>query len=1215
MNLARFAIRRPITVMMIVVGIMILGFVSSGKISVNLLPDITYPKVTIRTEYPHAAPAEVEEFVTIPIEQAVGIITEVMSYSSVSKPGISEVVVEFSWRSDMDVKTMDIREKLQITESFLPEEIKRPVILRYDPSTDPIITIAVAADMDLADLRYLVEREVERELERIDGVAAVKVQGGYEEEIVVEVDEAKLAQYNLTIQTVIDRLRRENINLAGGTLEDAGQELSVRTLNQFQTLDDIRDIVVLSSAPVSGAATSMGGGSATQGMPAGMGGIAGLLSGFGGMAGLSGIMSAFMPSEEAGEGGAAFQVSAPIRLRDIASVSSRHKERTEIARLNSQECIKVAVYKEGDANVVRVAEEVHKSVERIRQNLRVDVRSEQWERKLRSPGRKLRQALNGAFSLLFSFKPFNIPEEPLKLVNDLDIVIISDQSVFIIQAINSVIQMAIWGSVIAIFVLYFFLRNPGSTVIIALAIPISIITTFIIMYFAGISFNTMSLGGLALGVGLLVDNSIVVLENILRNRVMVTDLEESASIGANEVATAITASTLTNIMVFFPILYVEGMFRQVFGDLAWTVTISIVTSEFVALAVIPMLSVHFGKGVRLPAELLDEMELPEGYELPRDEPAAEPAARPGLKIISFGEYRRARGKMIGSLFTYPLVLQAIILGFWAQWLKRATLYAFQVAMFYPLKAFDASFTWLKHSYPLMMRRLVRMPGTVFASAIGMSALTLFSLYILGWELMPNVDQGEFRVNVKLKTGTPIERTNERVALIEDKVRQIPDSRFVRNLFSTVGTGVAEGELEAEKSENIGEINVIMAPLRERDFTDDQFINRVRAKLSDEVDLDAGFSKPQLLSYKTPIEIEIVGYNLEELRESADVVASAVKDIPGTYDIDTSTKERNPEITIHIDRDRASSFGLTVGEITDSIRKKIKGELATKLDKGDRQVDIIVKASEQDRSTLRDIDLLTIKLPTGGAMPLKSVADIVPSRGPGSITRSGNSRIALITANLSERTLGDVVSDIEDKLENMDLPHGVFWRITGQNEEMQRSLKSLYLAIFLAICLVYIVLAIQFESLLHPFVIMFCVPFSLVGLTILMYLTGTTINVFSLIGMMMMFGISVNDAIVMITTINQRRAAGMERIEAVIDGARMRLRPILITTTTTVLGMFPMALPLGEGAELRNPLAIAVIGGILSSTFFTLTAIPSAYIVVDRLGELFRLRRKKEEAVQ
>jgi HAE1 family hydrophobic/amphiphilic exporter-1 len=304
--------------------------------------------------------------------------------------------------------------------------------------------------------------------------------------------------------------------------------------------------------------------------------------------------------------------------------------------------------------------------------------------------------------------------------------------------------------------------------------------------------------------------------------------------------------------------------------------------------------------------------------------------------------------------------------------------------------------------------------------------------------------------------------------------------------------------------------------------------------------------------------------------------------------------------------------MTVGEITDSIRKKVKGEMATKLDKGDQQVDIIVKASEKDRSTLRDLNMLAINLPSGGTTPLKSVADVIPSRGPGSITRVGNSRVALVTANLSQRTLGEVVGDIKEKFKKMELPGGTFFRITGQNEEMQRSLKSLYLAIFLAVCLVYIVLAIQFESLLHPFIIMFCVPYSLVGLALLMYLTGTSINVFSLIGMMMMFGIAVNDAIVMITTINLRRASGMERMEAVVEGARTRLRPIMITTLTTVLGMIPMALPVGEGAELRNPLAIAVIGGILSSTFFTLFAIPATYLVIDRLGSILIPERGGQE---
>ncbi len=871
----------------------------------------------------------------------------------------------------------------------------------------------------------------------------------------------------------------------------------------------------------------------------------------------------------------------------------------------------MSVYKEGDANVVRVAREVHKTLQRIRQNLRIYLRSENWEKRLRSPGRKLKKGLNASLGLLINAEPFRIMEEPIELINDLEMVIISDQSVFIIEAINSVIQAAIWGASIAVFVLFFFLRNAGSTAIIGLSIPISIVATFIIMYFAGISFNTMSLGGLALGVGLLVDNSIVVLENILRNRVFIEDHRESAAVGATEMATAIAASTLTNIMVFFPILYVEGMFRQVFGDLAWTVTISMMTSWVVALALIPMLSVYMGKGIRLPAELLDEMELPEGYEPPQDTPAA-PAPKPRLSIPSFPEYRKGRASLAGALITYPAVMTVTMLAFPIRLLNLAAIRIFRAVMFYPLKGFDISFKWLKHNYPLALRRMIQRPGLVFGSSLAIALLTLVSLYALGWELMPNVDQGEFRVHIKLPTGTPILETNSRIGRIEKKINSIPQSSVVKNLFATVGVGVAEGELESEKSENIGEVNVVMLPRGEREFSDDNLMDRVREKLSDEVNLKARFSKPQLLSYKTPIEIEIVGYNLDELNSAAEKVARRIKDVPGVFDLDTSTRETNPEITIRVDRERAANFGLTVGQITDSIRKKIKGEMATRLDRGDRQVDIMVVTSEADRSTLRDLKMLSINLPSGGTTPLSSVADITPSRGPGSITRVGNSRVALVTANLSQRTLGDAVNDIKDRLNDLELARGTFWRIAGQSEEMQRSLKSLYLALFLAVCLVYIVLAVQFESLLHPFVIMFCVPFSLVGLTLFMYITETSINVFSLIGMMMMFGISVNDAIIMITTINQRRERGMDRIEATVDAARTRLRPILITTLTTVLGMIPMALPLGEGAELRNPLAVAVIGGILSSTFFTLTAIPSAYLVIDRLSMLFRSSGRPEK---
>lgn len=1203
MNLPAFSIRRPIAVIAFVIGILIVGFVSSGKLALNLLPDITYPKITIRTEYPHAAPAEVESVVTKPIEQTVGIITNVVRVSSVSRPGVSEVAVEFTWGSDLDIITMDLREKLQLLEGIFPDEIKKPVLLRYDPSTDPIITLGVAGELTLAELRYTVEQEIERELERIDGVAAVKVLGGEEEEIVVDVDEEKLSRYGLSLTTVVERLKRENINLAGGTLEDAGEELSVRTMNEFQSLDDIRRIVISSGAP--GALSSGGPGPAV-----GFGGLAGeaemaglgsMLSGLGGLAGL--LVPGALLSGAPAAGPSQPRISAPIRLGDIAVVERRPKERSEIARLNGKECIKVSIYKEGDANLVTVARRVHERLAQIKENLRAEPPSAEWL--AGASGRKWRSRVNAVLRVLLNVTPFSVPEESFALLNRLEIRVISDQAVFVRQAIYSVLQSAVWGAMIACLVLYFFLRNLASTVIIGVTIPISIITTFNLMYFQGLSFNIMSLGGLALGVGILVDNSIVILENIIRHRTLNPDLKESARAGATEMLGAITAATLTNIIVFFPIFYVEGIFKQVFGDLAWTVTYAMIASELAAMTLIPMLAVLLGRRVSLPRRLLDELDST-GVAFASEEDQSLPSPPVfQLQRIPPRPIRdpQAPALSLGARVASELVYWANRLLIYSVWplkvIHRAVLRAGRGLLYFPLLGFDEGFKKLKAYYPGLLQRTLRRPYLTFASVVGLALASFLALYLLGWELIPNVDQGEFLIHVRLPTGTPLAETNRRVAGLESKIRGLPPADYLQNLFATVGAAAAEGELGSEKGENVAELTVTIGPPHLRPFSDEVFMDAVRQALAREVNLELRLSKPQLFTYKNPVELEISGYNLEDLRRASEEVLARIRDLPGLTDLESSIRETNPEVAITVDRERAAAFHLSVGEITDLIRKKVKGERATRFDRGDRQEDIVVQTRLEDRATLADLGNLTVPLPGGGGVPLKAIAEIRPTRGPGAITRVGNSRVALIRGSLSRRALGEVVADIEQRLRDYQPPRGVYWRVAGQNEEMKRSLGSLYLALALAVALVYLVMAMQFESLLQPFIIMFSVPFSVIGLTALLLLTGQTINVFTMIGILMMIGISVNDAIVMVTTINNFRGRGQELLPALVSAGAARLRPILITTFTTVLGMVPMAMVFGEGSELRAPMAIAVIGGLLTSTICTLLVIPSLYLIVER----------------
>lgn len=1146
MFISDFSIRRPISVSMIVLAILLLGIVSIGGMPVSLLPDITFPRVTVRTEYPQAAPGEVEAIVTRPIEQVLGILNNVVKITSISKSGLSDVVVEFGWGTDLDVVTMDIREKLQLLQ--FPDDVKKPLILRYDPSQDPVMTIGVTADLGLSDLRYLVEQNIQRELERIDGIAAVRVQGGYEEQILVSLDERKMSALGITVSEVVDRLKRENINVAGGSLKEAGAELAVRTSNAFKNLDEIKNLVLKTS---------------TTNLGAGIVGISGeglatnpLLEmlGF-----LSPAASLSIPSTAPSS---AISFGTPIaggevKLKDIAQVERKPKQRTEIARLNGKECIQVSIYKEGDANVVSVCRDLRRELKRIKASLRKEGAiepapewSEIWDAFRRSPA-------NGSRLFLKKLKGKDAgKEEDWKLLSNISISSIYDEAVFIENAISQVYSSALWGALIAVAVIYFFLRSFKATLIIGIAIPVSIIATFNLMYFFGISWNVMSLGGLALGVGILVDNSIVVLENIYRLRELkIGDLRETAEKGASQVATAITASTLTNIVVFFPIVFVVGIASQIFKDLALTVTFSMVLSELTAFTLVPTLTVAIKLGLEANKPKFTQAEKAQGF----------------LEKIA-----HALGR------AYKLM---------------ATLFSF---IFSPiLDSFDKAFERMREGYPKVLAHTLKNPRQTVGVSLLISALSVAVILLLGMELLPNVDQGQFYIQMKMATGTPIEETDKKTNALEKIFNSVADSLYIKNLFSAVGYGTRKTEGVQLKSENFAEILVSLKD--ERAMSDFEVMDALREEMSKVLTgAEVKMSRPALLTYRAPIEIEVVGNNIEELKSTADRIAEAISDIPGVFDVESTGREANPEIQITVDRDKAAKYGLTVAQVVDVIRKKVKGERATDLDEGERQIEIIVQAREEDRGSIEEISSLTVPRPMGETVPLKLVADIKPALGPGVIYRSGNSRVAIVTADISGRALGDVVRDIKKKLDNLPMRPGYFTRITGQNEEMKRSLRSLLGATLLAGILVYIVLASLFESLVHPFVIMFSIPFSLVGVALIMALSGVTLNVFTFIGIMMMMGIAVNDAIIFVELTNQNRRDGMNKNDALLRAGKDRLRPILITTLTTVLGMVPMAVISGEGAELRAPIAIAVIGGLSASTLFTLISIPSVYLVLDKL---------------
>jgi HAE1 family hydrophobic/amphiphilic exporter-1 len=1162
----RFTTTRPVAISMIVAGILVFGLLSYNQLSLNLMPDITYPSLTVRTEFSGSAPEEVETSISRPIEEALGVVTNLVAISSISKPGQSDVILEFNWDTDMDEAIGEVREKLDLV--FLPDDAERPIILKYDPSLDPIVRLGLTGGPDLFYDRYVAEEEIKRALETVEGVAAIKVKGGYEEEIRVDLNEQKISIIGLDIQQIRQRLAQENVNLAGGELKEGQTEYIVRTLNEFKSIPEISEISV------------------------------------------------------------GFQNEREIRLKDVGRVYRTYKERQLITRLNYQESVELEVYKEGDANIVEVARNVKEKVlgtsaqqEFVRQ---LKIRREEQkkappaktdttktageeEKKPEKPGPGERQAAfqeEMRLRAMTDFIAYGLP-------GDMHIELLTDQSVFIENSLNEVKNTAIMGGALAILVLFLFLNHVPTTVIVGLSIPLSIIATFAPMRLFGVSLNIMSLGGLALGIGMLVDNSIVVTESIFRCREEGDGFVDSVVRGTKEVGAAVTASTLTTIAVFFPMVFVEGVAGQIFGDLGLTVVFSLLASLGVALFFIPMLSSREFK-IKSVAALQDS---PTKF-FKKFECFSEFVA----SIRSFG--RRFAGASLAKKIFLILAVP-----FWALWIIFRLLFHFVLEVFskistvgfilaglivrlidllwkYALskiarlvvKLFDKGYNVVKNAYPFVIDwALNNKSAVLLLSVIPFLITILILLPRLGQELIPEVAQGEFNVELTLPIGTPVENTAEIVTPIEQLIMNEPDVKKISTVAGVDFTKISD----TESGEHTAKITVTLVPSDNPAEAERRVLANIRSKLRDFSGISHKISRPVLFSFKTPVEVEIKGFNLATLTTLSRQAVQTLSEIPGLTDVKSNLQRGSPEVQITYDRAKLAFYGLNILDVANLVRNKVRGDVATQFKKEERRIDIRVKVRDEDKETIDRLRRLNVKPGSNIPIYLESVAQIDIKEGPSEIRRIGQQRSAVIMANIAGRSLSEVSAEVYQVMRNLDMPPDFIFEITGQNKEMEVSLDSLRLALLLAIFLVYIVMASQFESFLHPFVILFTVPFALIGVILVLWILGIPINIMVFLGLIMLAGIVVNNAIVLVDYINQLMRRGLLKAEAIKQAGQARLRPILMTTTTTVLGLLPMALGLGEGAEIRTPMAITVIAGLISSTILTLVVIPTVYSIFQR----------------
>ena len=1028
MQLPAFAVNRRVTTAMIALILVVVGAVSFSRLGLDYFPDLEYPTVSVITTYRGASPDDIENSITRTVEQTVSSVNGVKKVSSITSEGVSVVQVEFEWGTKLDFAAQDIRDQIGLYKSYLPKGASDPLVVKFNLGQLPIVFWGVTGNRPAAELKDLIEDEVARRLERIDGVAAAQVFSMDTREIQVVVDKNALQSHGLSLDRIVGALYMDNANLPAGHLIEGHRDYLVRTLGEYESLDDIRNTIV--------GATSAG---------------------------------------------------APIYIRDVAEVRDAFKESRYIGRIDGKNGLFLLVTKRSGANTAVVGDAVHKELETLRKALPADI----------------------------AFRP------------------VMDQSKMVKSVVKDTADNAWQGGVLAILLIFVFLLNWRPTLIIGIAIPLSIITTFIALYFAGYTLNLLTLGGLALGIGMLVDNAIVVIENMFRHVQEGKDAKEAARIGTSEVGMAITASTLTTIVVFLPMVFATGISGRLTRGLALSITFSLVSSLFVALTVVPMLASILFK-----------------------------------RKTGTGEGAAGSGR----------------------------------------KTFGREFTKAKAFYRRALEWALGRRKLVLIGAVALLAGSIALVPTLGTEFMPTFDMDMASLKIALPAGSSLEETDRVARIVEGVLRGQPE---VDVISTQIGSSAEDNPQDQSFSEQTtgpheGQFFIGLVPKTERKLSNTEVVEAIRAKLPrlegvkiEALDMQAMF----LGSVMTPVEIKVFGKDLGELRRLADGIIARISSVPGLRDVTHTLSQAKPEYHIKIDRDRTSRFGLTVNQVEAAVQTATVGQVATRYrEKGD-EFDIRVRFRGEFRETIDQVKQIPILTPLGRSIALEQVADIDAGTGPVRIQRENQARRVSITGNISGRDLGSVVKDVKARIADVErgLPAGYFLEIGGSYEQMTETFLILAGVFALALLLVYMVMASQFESFLHPFIIMFTIPLCFIGVVAGLLISGRPVNLPVWIGLILLAGVAVNNAIVMIDYMNQLRKRGIEKTEAILQGAVTRLRPVLLTALTTVLGTFPMAFSKTAGAEMRNPLAITLLGGLMATTLLTLFVIPIMYSLFERVS--------------
>ena len=1039
-GLSGLAIRRPVFTTMVMLGLIVLGIFGYRRLAIDQFPDVDIPVVTVQTVYPGASAEVIEREVTRRMEEAFNPVEGVDRITSVSLEGVSQVIVEFELERDVDVAAQDVRTKIETIRRDLPQDIDPPVVQKLDPGAQPIISLALSSErMPLVGLTTLADEDVRRQLESVSGVGEVRLAGGLEREVRVNLIPTQMEALGVTVPQVMGALQGQNLEVPAGRVEQGANERIVRVTGRISDARQFADVIV------------------------------------------------------------ATRDGQTVRLGDVARVEEGTEEERSLALVDANRAVALDVIKVSGANTVAVADEVRAAIATLQTTM---------------------------------------PE-------GVELRVIRDNSIQIRNSVSDVIHELVVGAVLTIIIVMLFLNDWKATAITSLALPVSVISSFVLMSALGFTLNMLTLMALSLSIGILIDDAIVVVENIVRHREMGKDHFTAAGHGTQEIVLAVMATTLAIVAVFVPVAFMKGIIGRFFFQFGLTVAWAVLVSLFVSFTLTPMLSAWWGVNPHKAAAAGEA----------GGHGRANPVTRGIARFNAW--FDRQAGK-------YRRVIV------WALAHRKSTV------------------------------------GIAVASLVG--AFALFPL--IGGGFLPESDNSEFVVQFETPEGQSLPYTRSKAEQLVGELKALPEVAYT---YTTVGAG-------ATGTVTNGEVYVKLTGTAERERGQQEVMVAARERLGKVFGVRTSVLRQSGVGgAQAPLQVELRGPDVAELQRLSDAALAEIRKIPGVVDLQSSLGAPKPEYRIDVDRDVANRVGLDVGEVATTIRPLMAGETATRWeDPTGEERDVVVQVAPEFRRSIADVGMIPVPTATAvqgrtATVPLRDVATISEGIAPAQIDRKDLSRVATISGGTApELSIAEASAQIRERLATLRLPPGYSVRLGGETEQLEETGGYVLETLALAVILIFLILASQFESFTQPVAIMLSLPLSLVGVLLALLVTGSTLNMMSMIGVIMLMGLVVKNAILLVDNANERRAHGADRWTALVEAGVVRLRPIMMTTLAMIAGMMPVAMALGEGGGFRAPMARAVIGGLITSTMLTLIVVPVAYTYFDDMGSWVKRRFVSKE---